>query len=416
MELGITRDRNVGGYRGVIVIKKMYNKIIGYVSQHSWSSWAKRDLPISPYGEQRSWGGKKKKMEKGTKYIFNNKIKTYIMKYSRNYSSKDNMPAGIKKLEQLGIERKDKYKNLKEIISDIDVLKAAYAKIKTNKGAMTSGTDGKTLDGISNKIFEIIQKEINTGAYKFKPAKIVEIPPPYLGGYSIEKEIPKSNGGKRKLGIPCAKDKIVQEVMRMVLEMIYEKEFKETSHGFRTKHSCHTALNYIRLKFGQMKWYIEGDISKCFDSFNHKLLINKLELKIQDQTFMDLMYKSLKAGYIEQGLLKNINLPPLPGGAKLRGTPQGSVLSPILANIYLNDLDIFMKELKEEFDKGKKAKANPEYTKIMKMNKLSKLERLKLIHKNKIETSISNDPNFRRIQYVRYTPFFWGYHNMQMIF
>lgn len=300
-----------------------------------------------------------------------------ILKYSRSFGSKRIIPEGIKKLEQL--KGKEIIEDIKDIISNTDILTAAYTRIKGNKGIDTPGSDNKTLDGISMEMFKSLQKEIRTGMYKFKPARMIEIP--------------KANGGVRKLGIPCARDKIVQEAMRMVLATIYEANFEETSHGFRTGHSCHTALNYIRMRFGERRWFIEGDISKCFDSFDHKILIDKIRERIKDQVFIDLLYKSLKAGYIEQGAYKEANL----------GTPQGSILSPILANIYLHDMDVYMKEYKKNFDKGTRKKTNPEYTKILRdKNIKSKAERLKIIHMNHITSSIETDGELKRLSYVRY--------------
>lgn len=302
-------------------------------------------------------------------------METFI-KYSRSFGSKRIIPEGIKKLEQLKYTHT--HLDLKDIIANVDILIAAYTNIKGNKGAETPGLDNETLDGINKEAFEKIKKDIRTGAYQFKPARIVEIP--------------KSNGGTRKLGIPCAKDKIVQEAMRMILEAIFENSFSQSSHGFRSGHSCHTALNYIRIRFAERKWYIEGDISKCFDSFDHKLLVDKIKERIKDQVFIDLLYKSLKAGYIEQGLLKIGN----------KGTPQGSILSPILANIYLHELDLHMEKMKIDFDKGVRSKANPEYTRLIRSKNMSKEERLRFIHKNKIFPRLPNDPCFKRLSYVRY--------------
>lgn len=309
-------------------------------------------------------------------------IEALISKYSRSFGSKRIIPEGLKKLEQL--KGKEIIQDLKDIVSDIDILIAAYTKIKGNKGIDTPGTDNKTLDGISSKEFAKLSLEIRTGAYQFKPAKVIEIP--------------KAKGGTRRLGLPCARDKIVQEAMRMILAVIYENKFLETSHGFRQGHSCHTALEYIRIKFGERRWFIEGDISKCFDSFDHKLLIAKIKLRVKDQVFIDLLYKSLKAGYIEQGVYID----------SIKGTPQGSVLSPILANIYLHELDVYMEEYKNSFNKGLRKRTIPIYNKILRSGKTTEgilkepINRLKYIHNNRIYASIETDENFKRISYVRY--------------
>ena len=306
----------------------------------------------------------------------------FILKYSRSFGSKRIIPEGIKKLEQL--KGKEIIEDLKDIVSNVDILIAAYTNIKGNKGIDTPGTDNKTLDGISTEDFATLSKEIRTGAYQFKPAKVIEIP--------------KGKGGTRRLGLPSGRDKIVQEAMRMILAVIYENKFLETSHGFRQGHSCHTALEYIRMRFAERRWFIEGDISNCFDSFDHKLLIANIKLRIKDQVFIDLLYKSLKAGYIEQGVYKD----------SIKGTPQGSVLSPILANIYLHDLDVYMEEYKKSFDKGLRKKSNPLYNKILRSGKTKDgrikepINRLKYIHKNKILPALETDESFKRISYVRY--------------
>lgn len=130
-----------------------------------------------------------------------------------------------------------------------------------------------------------LSKELGTGEFKFRPARRIEIP--------------KIKGGTRPLGIASPRDKIVQEAMRMVLEGIYEPTFSETSHGFRKEYSSETAINYIRMKFAQIRWFVEGDISKCFDRLDHRLIIEEIKKRIKDQRFIELLYKALKVGYID---------------------------------------------------------------------------------------------------------------------
>lgn len=175
----------------------------------------------------------------------------------------------------------------------------------------------------------------------------------------------KNSTKKRPLGIPSADDKLVQEVIRLLLESIYEQTFSANSHGFRPKRSCHTALMQIQRTFTGAKWFVEGDIKACFDSFDHHVLIDLLRRRIDDEAFIGLIWKFLKAGYMEQWTFH----------MTYSGTPQGSGMSPILANIYLSELDEFMEQYKAGFDRGSsiRRKANPEYDYLHgKMQKIKK--------------------------------------------
>ena len=136
----------------------------------------------------------------------------------------------------------------------------------------------------------------------------------------------------------------------MILESIYEPNFSECSHGFRPKRSCHSALQQIQNQFTGITWFVEGDIHACFDSFDHYVLVDILRERIEDENFLALIWKMLKAGYMEQWVYN----------CTFSGTPQGSGVSPILANIYLSKLDDFAEKLKKSFDKGK-SKDNLEY-------------------------------------------------------
>lgn len=179
---------------------------------------------------------------------------------------------------------------------------------------------------------------------------------PYLPTQSCPPHLhrKKNNPAKqRPLGIPSGDDKLVQEVVRMILESIYEPSFSDTSHGFRPKRSCHTALLKIQNTFTGVKWFVEGDIQACFDSFDHHVLIDILRRRIEDEAFIGLMWKFLKAGYMEQWQYH----------MTYSGTPQGSGMSPILANIYMNELDTFMAEYKETFDRNQRI-TTPEYSKL----------------------------------------------------
>lgn len=177
----------------------------------------------------------------------------------------------------------------------------AYQKIQAKQGNMTAGTDGKTVDGIGMKRINALIARLKDFSYQPAPAR--------------RTYIPKANGKKRPLGIPSFDDKLVQEVVRMILESIYEPTFLNTSHGFRPKRSCHTALQHVQKNFTGVKWFVEGDIKGCFDHVDHHALVNILRRRIQDEHFIGLIWKFLKAGYMENWVYHNT----------YSGTPQGSI-------------------------------------------------------------------------------------------
>ena len=158
----------------------------------------------------------------------------------------------------------------------------AYERIQAKPGNMTAGSDGKTIDGMSMKRIEALIQKLKDFSYQPKPAR--------------RTYIPKANGKTRPLGIPSFDDKLVQEVVRMILESIYEPTFHVTSHGFRPKRSCHTALQYIKRNYTGVKWFVEGDIKGCFDNIDHHVLVQILRRRIADEHFIGLIWKFLKAG------------------------------------------------------------------------------------------------------------------------
>lgn len=277
----------------------------------------------------------------------------------------------------------------------------AYKNIYANKGSMTAGVDGSTMDNMSNSRIEKIICSLKSGGYKPNPARREYI-------------AKKNSKKKRPLGIPSGDDKLVQEVVRMILESIFEPTFSERSHGFRPKRSCHTALKQIQNTFTGAHWFVEGDIKACFDSFDHHVLINLLRRRIDDEAFISLMWKFLKAGYMEQWQYHKTYC----------GTPQGSGISPLLANIYLDELDRFMEEYKSRFDVGsstKRQRSHEYHAAKYKVEKykqdsakiwdsLGDAERrfraqtLKVLQREmrSIPAAVAKDSGYRVIQYVRY--------------
>jgi group II intron reverse transcriptase/maturase len=234
----------------------------------------------------------------------------------------------------------------------------------------------------------------------------------FIGNRQMSRRInlPKASGGTRPLSFGTPRDKIILEAMRMILESIYEPNFSDNSHGFRPLRSCHSALKAFYTKFHYSQWLIEGDISKCFDSIEHNKLMILIERKISDRRFTHYINKALKAGYFEFRTYKQ-NIASV--GLGLGLTPQGSIITPLLANIYLHQLDEFIASLKGNFDKGDKPKRNPIRPCCVTRKYEGKIARakakgnMKLVHDLSmvaIRHSFMNleDQNFRRLMYLRY--------------
>lgn len=220
-----------------------------------------------------------------------------------------------------------------------DIYFVAYKNLYANNGAATKGVNEDTADGFSEAKIDSIIKALADETYQ---------PMPVRRTY-IQK---KNNRKKRRpLGIPTFTDKLVQEVLRMILEAVYEPIFLDVSHGFRPKRSCHTALKQLRQEFNGTRWFVEGDIKGCFDNINHAVLVGLLNNKIKDARITKLIYKFLKAGYLENWQYHKT----------YSGTPQGGIISPLLANIYLHELDKFVMKLKSEFDTPGVGQITPEY-------------------------------------------------------
>ncbi len=321
---------------------------------------------------------------------------------------------GISKCSINGERAKNLYQLL---VNKPEIWELAYANICANDGATTKGIDGVTADGHSVERSREIMNQLRNGTYRPKPTRRVYIP--------------KSNGKQRPLGIPTFTDKLVQEACRIILEAIYEPVFSKFSFGFRKGMGCHEALQDTSYRFNGTKWFIEFDIKGYFDNIDHRILVGLLKKKINDERFTALIGWMLNAGYMEDWKFNKT----------YSGTPQGGVVSPILANIYLHELDVFMAELCQRTHKGKGIKMRPEYklldnqaTRLRKQLELvnSKglakvpeiirpqgggkpfkyegwtrddlVEELERIKSEKLGTRVTDqqDPNYRRLQYTRY--------------
>ncbi len=235
-------------------------------------------------------------------------------------------------------------KLLKIMVSSPDLWLTAYANIASNKGALTPGVNESTLDGFSVRRVERLVEAIRNDEFRPTPVRRIHIPKDRLN----------PNGKKRPLGIPTGDDKVIQEVMRMILESIYEPQFSPCSHGFRPNRSCHSALDAIRSEWKSTTWICEVDIKGFFDNINHVKLLDILRKKIDDEAFLRLVERFLRAGYVEDWKLN----------VTFSGTPQGGVISPILANIYLHELDEFMHGLVEANTAGDRRREHPEYQRL----------------------------------------------------
>ena len=288
-----------------------------------------------------------------------------------------------------------KFERLYRILFNEELFYVAYQKIASNGGSTTKGSDGRSIDEMSLARIETLIASLKDESYQPHPSRRVHIP--------------KKNGKTRPLGVPSFDDKLVQEVVRMVLEAIYEGHFEDTSHGFRPKRSCHTALLHIQKTFSGAKWFIEGDIKGFFDNIDHDVLVGILRERISDDRFIRLIRKFLKAGYVEDWTFHNT----------YSGMPQGGIVSPILANIYLDKLDKYVKEYIRHFDMGTKRRpgkesndlANERKRTVRKLKKVKDgtekaalVARLKAIEQERaaFPSGDEMDGSYRRLKYIRY--------------
>jgi group II intron reverse transcriptase/maturase len=261
----------------------------------------------------------------------------------------------------------------------------AYGRIYANKGAMTPGVDGDTADGMSMSKIDKIIDALRHERYRFMPVR--------------RTYIPKKNGKTRPLGLPSWSDKLVGEVIRLLLEAYYEPTFSGRSHGFRPGRGCHTALREVANTWTGTTWFIEGDIADCFGSLDHKVMLSILAVNIHDGRFLRLMRNMLQAGYLEDWTWN----------ATLSGAPQGGVVSPLLSNIYLHRLDHYVeKVLIPENTRGERRARNPAY--VQASNALARARQrgdraeVRMLHQQlrAMPSQDPGDPGYRRLRYVRY--------------
>ncbi|MCE9336948.1 group II intron reverse transcriptase/maturase [Bacteroides fragilis] len=301
----------------------------------------------------------------------------------------------LNSLSMHGQQDNYKFKRLYRILFNEKMYHVAYERIATKPGNMTADCKGDTVDGMSIENIEKLITSLKDESYQPQPSRRVYIP--------------KKNGKMRPLGIPSFYDKLLQEVIRMILETIYEPRFSKHSHGFRPNRSCHTALAEIEKTFCGVKWFVEGDIKGFFDNIDHNVLIETLSERIGDDRFLRLIRKFLNAGYMEDWKFHNT----------YSGTPQGGIISPILANIYLDKLDKYMAEFECRFNKGKGRKRNHEnlslqYKRRWLKHRLSKVtddnernEIIRALKENQRQNLLTPagdemDAGYKRVHYVRY--------------
>lgn len=287
-------------------------------------------------------------------------------------------------MHKLGTEGKTVAKVYRRML-DLDLFVAAYTELSANQGRLTPGTDGETIDGTSLVKLQTLIDDLRNKTFRWTPVR--------------RSYIPKSNGKRRALGIPSWQDKVVQMVLKMVLESYYEPTFNDRSHGFRPNRGCHTALLHVRKFWQGTKWFIEGDIEGCFDNIPHAKLLELLGRRIKDNQVIRLIKEMLEAGYLAHGIHYDTH----------SGTPQGGIVSPLLSNIVLHELDEFITQsLMPRFNKGVTRRATKAYLNTNARRRYAEkqgdIEQAKRARKQlrHIPYSDNMDPNFRRLDYVRY--------------
>src|SRR5262245_55131376 len=261
----------------------------------------------------------------------------------------------------------------------------AYGRLYRKQGAMTHGATSETVDAMSLAKIDTLIEAIRNERFQWTPVR--------------RTYIPKANGKLRPLGVPTWSDKMLQEVIRSILEAYYEPQFSPHSHGFRPQRGCHTALREVDQQWLGTRWFVEADVSRCFESLDHQVLLSILQEKIHDNRLLSLIANLLKAGYLENWKFNKT----------LSGAPQGAVLSPLLSNIYLDRLDRYVEQkLLPKYNCGIKRKLNPEYNRKVQLayyyrTKGRFKEAAALVESaRQLPSSDTYDADYRRLRYVRY--------------
>lgn len=291
----------------------------------------------------------------------------------------------LQAMRKMGEKRSPLTRVYRSLFSE-DLFLAAYAKLARNQGALTPGTDAQdTIDGMSHRRIQRLIEQLRYERFRFSPVRRIEVD--------------KKSGGKRPLGLPNFSDKLVQEVLRMLLEAYYEPRFYYNSHGFRPGRGCHTALAYIKRQFTGAVWFIEGDIRGCFDNLDHQVLLAILARDIHDGRVLNLIRLCLEAGYLEDWQYHRT----------YSGVPQGGIISPLLSNIYLHELDAYIVDtLIPQHTRGKARRHSARYERLCRDIRYARehgtpqdVQRL-MQERRQIPSRETRDPDYRRLRYVRY--------------
>lgn len=308
----------------------------------------------------------------------------------KSLGASDDANQTLRRMRQLWVisaQSKGRAQRLHRLLTDINLWVAAYKKLALNAGSMTKGGAKGTIDGTSLKSLKYLRDLVKSGEFQ-------------LGTINSQRVyIPLPKGGRRPLGIPEFRDRLLQEVLRTVLEVVYEPRFSDKSHGFRPGRSQHTCLRQVRRDFWGTKWYIEGDISKCFDTIDHQVIRKCLEKAIDDPKIINLIIKGLKTKVlmpVETGALEWMN----------RGTPQGGVCSPLLSNVVLHELDRFMGRLARVINRGTRRKQShgymQMYNRLKKASTPTERNELRKKARNIGYGEDSQEESFARMSYTRY--------------